>query len=123
MVCSENAKVIDAEELKESMNEECHNPTLERLMFLEVKPREGETSKIFPCLAEAWCEDPDANVKADPGLKFQIAVLQSTGGEFGMVKVLIPANELGVTKRIWDKPPTKGRREYVPFVQVEKGEQ
>lgn len=120
MVCFENAKVIDAEELKENLEEESMNPTLERLMFLEVRPKEGETSKIFPCFVEAWREDDHANVMADPGLVFLIDIMQSTGGEFGLIKVGIPAKELGVKKRIWDKPPTKGHREFVPWAVLEE---
>ena len=54
MTCTENAKVINAEELKEIIDEELTNPTVERLMFLETK-RDG--SKIFPCYVEAYGYD------------------------------------------------------------------
>ena len=120
MVCFENARVIDARELKESFEEKSMNPTLERLMFLEVRPKEGENGKIFPCLVEAWREDEGSKVMVDPGLIFLVDVLQSIGGEFNMVKVGIPANDLGVKMRIWDKPPTKGHREFVQWAVLEE---
>lgn len=122
MVYYENAKVIEADELKEIIDEETKNPTIERLMFIEAKSANGE-AKIFPCYLEAWGQEENAEVKSDPGLRFQIAIVQSMSGEFGMVRVVVMANELGVSKRIWDKPPTKGRREDIPFVAVEKGAQ
>ena len=117
MVYCENAKVIDAQELKEIIDEETTNPTIERLMFIEAKAANGET-KVFPCYLEAWGQEENAEVKADPGLRFKIAIVQSMGGEFGMVRVIVMANELGVTKRIWDKPPTKGLREDLPFAET-----
>ena len=122
MVYFENAKVIEADELKEIIDEQTTNPTIERLMFIEAKAAGGET-KIFPCYAIAWGEEENSELKVDPGLRFRIDIVQCAGGEFKMVEVVILANELGVSKRIWDKPPTKGRREYIPFASVEKGEQ
>ena len=120
MVCFENAKVIDAEELKESLLEESTNPTLERLMFLEVRPKDDKPGKIFPCFVEAWGEEENSEMKIDLGLRFQVCILQSSGGQFGLVRVIIPATDLGVRKRIWDKPPTKGHREFVPWAVLEE---
>lgn len=123
MVRFENAKVIEAEELKEIIEEESGNPTVDRLMFIETKAKNDIPSKVFPCYLEAWGQEENAEMKVDPGLRFQCCIMQSMGGEFGMVRVMILANELGVTKRIWDKPPTKGRREDTPWAAVEEGVQ
>lgn len=123
MVNMENAHVIEAAELKEIIEEESTNPTVERLMFIEVKSKDENPSKIFPCYMEAWGQEENAALLADPGLRFQCCIVQSMGGEFSMVRVVIMANELGVNKRIWDKPPTKGRREDTPWVAVEEGVQ
>ena len=120
MVCFENARVIEAEELKEIINEEYSNPTVERMMFIEVRPKDDKVGKIFPCFVEAWGEEENAEIKMDPGLRFQMAIVQSMGGEFGMVRVVVHANELGVNKRIWDKPPTKGHREFIPWAVLEE---
>lgn len=123
MVGFENAKVIEADELKEIIEEECTNPTMERLMFIETKGKEDIPGKVFPCFVEAWGQEENAEMKVDPGLRFQMCIIQSTGGNFGMVRVVVLANELGASKRIWDKPPTKGLREYIPWAAVEAGEQ
>ena len=117
MVYCENAKVIDPQELKEIIDEETKNPTIDRLMFIEAKAANGET-KIFPCYLVAWGEEENAAMKTNPGLRFMINITQCMNGEFGMVQVVVLANELGVTKRIWDKPPTKGLRESLPFAET-----
>lgn len=118
MVCFENAKVIGAEELKEIINEEYTNPTVERMMFIETKDKGEIPGKVFPCYLEAWSEESTGAVKVDPGLRFQVCIMQSKGGEFGLIRVIILANELGQTKRIWDKPPTKHRRNDTPWASV-----
>lgn len=123
MVCSEKAKVIEAAELKEMLDEEYSNPTVERLMFIETRGRDEFPGKLFPCFVEAWGEEENAEMKVDPGLRFQMCIMQSTGGEFALIRVVVLAKELGVNKRIWDKPPTKGLREYIPWAAVEAGEQ
>lgn len=123
MVMTENARVIGVEELKEILEEEYENPTVERLMFIETKGKEDKPGKIFPCFVEAWGEEENAEVKTDPGLRFQLCIIQSSGGEFGMVRVIVMANDIGVTKRIWDKPPAKGAREYIPWANLEEGVQ
>ena len=123
MVLSENARTIDAEELKEIIDEELSNPTIERLMFIETKAKNDIPGKVFPCYLVAWGEEENAEMKVDPGLRFRIDILQCSGGEFSIVQVVVMANELGVTKRIWDKPPTKGRKEYIPWATVAEGVQ
>ena len=119
MVVSNGAKVIEAEELKEIVDESTSNPTIDRLMFIEAKSSKTGESKIFPCFVEAYGMEENAEMKVDPGLRFQIAIVQSMNGEFSMVRVIVLANELGVTKRIWDKPPAKWLREETPFAPVE----
>ena len=119
MVVNNGAKVIEAEELKEIVDESTSNPTIDRLMFIEAKSSKTGESKIFPCFVEAYGMEENAEMKVDPGLRFQIAIVQSMNGEFSMVRVIVLANELGVTKRIWDKPPAKWLRDETPFAAVE----
>lgn len=119
MVVNNGAKVIEAEELKEIIDESTSNPTIDRLMFIEAKSSKTGESKIFPCFVEAYGMEENAEMKVDPGLRFQIAIVQSMNGEFSMVRVIVLANELGVTKRIWDKPPAKWLRDETPFAAVE----
>ena len=119
MVRFESAKVIDEEEIREMIEENYSNPTVERLMFIEAKERDDrKPSKIFPCYLENWGQmNPE-----DPKSAFYgMTIVQSMEGEFGMVRVRILASDLGVNKRIWDKPPTKSLRDETPW--VEKGVQ
>ena len=117
MVYSENAKIIEAEELKAIIEEEYSNPTIERLMFIETKETEKVPGKVFPCYLEAWAKDELGKEGQEAKLMFQICIAQCTGGNFGMLRVVINEDELGISKRIWDKPPTKGLREQYPFVE------
>lgn len=120
MVSVENAKLVHAEELKAFIDEEVSNPTVERLMFVEAQAAGGEgKTKIFPCYIEAWATDSRTNKDAVQKLMFQCSIVQSMGGEFGMLRVYIHEDELGVTKRIWDKPPTKGLRDETPWIATE----
>lgn len=119
MISYENAHLIEAEELKEFIEQDLGNPTIERMMFIEAKPKSGGASKVFPCYFNAWAEDEDAKVKADPGLRFLVDIVQFVDGEFKLLTVQIRAHEIGLTKRIWDKPPTKSLREETPWVEKE----
>ena len=115
MICFENAKVIDMNEIKEVVEEVYTNPTLERLMFIEGKEKDSnKPSKVFPCYLEAWgLLKPD-----DPATTFvQMTIVQSINNAFQLMTCRIPAFELGVTKRIWDKPPTKGLRCDTPWIE------
>lgn len=123
MVYSEGAKVIEANELVEIIEEEFSSPTVERLMFIETKGKDDVPGKIFPCYLEAWGKEENAEVKVDPGLRFQMAIAQYYSGEFSMIRVVVLASELGVTKRIWDKPPKKALRDETPWAAVEAGVQ
>lgn len=119
MVRFENAHVIEAEELKELIEEDYSNPTIDRMMFIETKQTEKMPGKVFPCFVVAYGQEENAEMKVDPGLRFRMYIAQSANGEFGLVEVIIMANELGITKRIWDKPPTKGLSENIPWVALE----
>lgn len=112
MTHTDGAKVLSVEEIKELMDEEYTNPTVDRLMFVETRGKDGQEGKLFPIYFEAWgyLDWDTANVKANPDMLFKACIVQSTGGEFGMVRVSIKMNDIGVTKRIWDKPPTSGLR-------------
>ena len=120
MTLTENAKVIGTEELKELIEEELTNPTIERLMFLEVK---GKENKLFPCYVEAWTYDDIRPQDDHKNVIFRVAITQSSGGEFGMVRVNMREQELGVLKRFWDKPPKKSLRDETPWVELKAGVQ
>ena len=122
MVCSESAKILDAQEIKEIIGEEYSNPTIERMMFIETKQNGEFPGKIFPCYMEAWAMEPgETDVEADH-LAFRCCIVQCMEGGFNMVRVHIRDFELGVTKRIWDKPPTKGLREDHPWMDTREAQ-
>lgn len=122
MVCTEGAKIIEAQELKEMMDEQSTNPTIERLIFIEAKAANG-TMKVFPCFAAGYSESKQEVPKKDI-LMFDLYLVQTLGnGTFGLLEVVVKEEELGVSKRLWDKPPTKGLREETPWVSLEKGVQ
>ena len=119
MVYSESAKLIGTDELKEIISEEYKNPTIERMMFIETKTTDKMPGKVFPCYMEAWAIEPgENNVEADE-LVFRACIVQCMDGGFNLLKVYLHDNELGVSKRIWDKPPTKGLRDETPWIATE----
>ncbi len=118
MVYSEGAKQIDVQEMKDAIEETMANPTIERLMFIETRDKEGVPGKVFPFYLVAWSlEKGKTNVEADHYL-FKADILQSIGGAFQMVEVIINSRDFGVNKRIWDKPPTKGLRDETPWLET-----
>lgn len=122
MVYTDGARLIGAEELKETLEEEYHNPTVERLMFIEAKAMNGEV-KVFPCFVAGYSEEKASKVEnKQPELAFYVYIVQAMGnGEFGLVQVRIMESEIGVSKRLWDKPPTKAMREIMAWVDPGKG--
>ena len=136
MVNFHKARVIEAEELKEMMDEsaefansetpkEKQNPSLERLMFIEAKTAKGTTS-IFPCFFAGYTYEREAKIpEAEaPKLMFDVYIVQCIGGKFGLLEVVIKEDELGNGKRIWDMPPTKEIREMTGWLPpVEAGVQ
>ena len=111
MTFVESAGLIeDFDEIKQIVSEEYANPTVDRMMFLETLPKEGQESKLFPCYIESWSEDKDGK------LSVQVCIIQSKGTEFAMVRVNIPQEEINIKKRFWDKPAKKAVREETPWV-------
>ena len=118
MVFTESAKVLTAQEIKETLEEESGNPTVERLFFLEVKGTEEKPSKVFPIYFESWGEIEENNMKQ---LVFRGYISQYTrNGGFGMIVVNILEQSLGHTRKIWDKPPTAGLRKDEPWIEDEE---
>ena len=113
MVYSAGAKIIDAEELKNMIEEECGSPVIEELVFLETRATENIPGKIFPCFLEAWGTE-----EGEEGVSFQCCVTQFAKGEYGLLRVRIHGSEIGVSKRFWDKPPTKALRDEHPFLET-----
>lgn len=111
MISLNNAEMISPEELVGLLKEECKNPTMERLMFIETKGdpiRPDKPGKIFPCYVAAYTEEPE--------LMFKVYLNQYANGEFQMVMVILPAKDMGVNKRLWDRPPTSMVREFTPWM-------
>ena len=122
MVYSEGAKLMDAQELVEHLEEKCSNPTIERLYFFETKAVNGDI-KVFPCLIAGYRKDAAEVPKADK-VQFIIFVVQGTGnGNFGLIALNLNEDEIGTKARIWDKPPKKALRDESPWAVVEKGVQ
>lgn len=126
MIYLENAKVMDAEEIKELMDEtsgDIHeegsakpNPVMDRLVFIEAKAVSGKML-VCPCFLGGYSEEPTVGPVANrPKLMFYIYIVQCMKGEYGLLQVGIKEEELGVSKRIWDRPPTKGLREETPWI-------
>lgn len=111
MVHTEGAKLMTVDELTDLMGEEFSNPTIDRMVFVETKAKDGKEGRLFPMLLEAWAYEDMSPVKAHASVMIRGCILQSKDGEFGMVRVAIRESELNETKRIWDKPPTKGLRD------------
>lgn len=114
MTYCENAALIDTiEELKQIVNEQFSNPTIDRLMFLETIGTEDKEGKLFPCYIESYTEEKGTD--GETLLSLQCVILQSSGQEFGMVRVNIPQEQINSAKRFWDKPPKKAVRDETPW--------
>ncbi len=134
MVSLHKAHVIDAQELKEMLDEsaefansetpkEKHNPALDRLMFIEAKSSKG-TMSVYPCFVAGYAYDREPKVPEaeSPKLLFDVYIVQCIAGKFGFLQVVIKEDELGNSKRFWDMPPTKDIREitaWIPPVEAE----
>lgn len=112
MVFTESAKPIGPNELREMLEEESANPTVERLVFMETRAKEGKPAKIFPLFVEAWAyEDESEKLNPNPKVAFKGCLMYIADGEFHAVQIMIHRWEFNLTKRIWDKPPAKGLRD------------
>lgn len=113
MVYFENASLMnDIQELKEIIEETFSNPTIERMMFIETKGKNGEEGKLFPCYLEEYVGTEEGEI-----LSFQCSILQYSMGLFGLVRVNLPVGDLNVAKRLWDKPPKKSVRDETPWIE------
>lgn len=114
MVFTESARVIGPMELREMMDEESGNPAVEREVFIETRAKEGNPSKVFPVFLEAYAyeyEDEAEKMKLNPKMVFKGCLMYVEGGEFHAVRIMLHSWEFNLTKRVWDKPPTKGLRD------------
>ena len=112
MVFTESARLIGPNELREMLEEESANPAVERLVFVETRAKEGKPARIFPVFVEAWAyEDESEKLNPNPRVAFKGCLMYIADGEFHAVQVMIHHWEFNLTKRIWDKPPTKGLRD------------
>ena len=117
MVFMENAGLVeDLEELKEFVKEQFNNPTVDRLMFIETKPKEDREGQLFPCYIKAVEVTPGKNEAEADKTKFICVIVQSTEGEYGLVEVRIPEEDVNTKSRFWDKPPKKAVRDETPWV-------
>ena len=118
MLFCEDAKVLDAMQLRDIISENKGNATVDCLVFLEAKTEIGKPSKIFPCYMTAWkAEDskPDRRDGRKP-LMFQCTLIEIRDGEFDLVKIIVHEDEFGIRKKIWDKPPAEKLRKDLPLV-------
>ena len=117
MVCFENAKMVSAEELKEILQDDgMGNATVEGLMFVETRETENQPGKVFPCYPVAFKEEEEE----EGHTTFMVYIVQFVQGAFQTLEVFLHEEEMGIKYRIWDKPPTKGLREYHPFVEAKE---
>ncbi len=112
MTYCNDARVLDAMELKELIEDDggATNPTINRLVFIEVKSIGGKQGRLYPCLVTSWGEDESmTSPMREDGrnwLVFKCSVIQSKDGTFSLVPVTLHEVDLTTEKRIWDKPPT-----------------
>ena len=110
MQFSNEAKVLDAQELREMMERNAINPTIGRLVFVEQMAVDNAAGKVFPCFLEAWTEDDTDNgpYKEDGSswLTFRCKIVHCNEDGFGIIEVFIHERDLGIKRRFWDKPPT-----------------
>lgn len=119
MVYMENAGLLeDIDELKDIVKETYNNPTIDRLMFLETKPKADREGQLFPCYIKTFEEvKGKTDVEADH-TNFICRIIQSKKGEFSLFEVRIPDTDLNVKLRLWDKPPKKAVRDETPWVEA-----
>lgn len=119
MVYMENAGLLeDIDELKDIVKETYNNPTIDRLMFLETKPKPDREGQLFPCYIKAFEEvKGKTNVEADH-TNFICVLIQAKGGEYAMAEVRIPDTDVNIKLRFWDKPPKKAVRDETPWVEA-----
>ena len=119
MIYYEDAKIVDAMELKNMVEMHCVNPTVEALRFIELKANGDNTTPLFPCFMEAWSEDDNPSINEREGRKwlmFKCTVIQYKDGEFETLPIYLHEKEFEIRKRVWDKPPTAALRKSKPFV-------
>lgn len=117
MVCTEKAEIMSMQDIVEMMEDEnLENVTVGGLMFIETKPKGDEDSKVFAMYPVGW-RVVEGEVPEKDKIELQATIIQFKGGEFGMIQVVLHEDEIGKSKRIWDKPPTKGLRKDTPWVE------
>ena len=118
MVYYDDARRLNAEELRNLTDSIGGNPTVERLVFLQVLPAGGKPARLFPCFLNAWAEDEKMRFPVREGggkwLMFSCAVVQCMDGEFTTVPVVIHETDLISRMCFWDKPPAVCRNLGMP---------
>lgn len=119
MVFTESAQLMTAQDLVDMINDGTGgNPTINDMVFIEVRTPDTEPSKVFPCYVTAWRDDHSEEKETGKVWKmFQADIIQMRDGEFGILKVFLHEQEFDSKKRIWDKPPTLRLRQDTPFVE------
>ena len=107
---SNSARVVPFEELMESFTKEFHNPTVQRLLYIEALGKDNTEGKIFPCWLEMYRTDKEGKVDM-----FQITIAQQVNGYFELLRVNMKTDDIGKNKRFWDLPPTDDLRKSMPF--------
>lgn len=127
MIRFENAKILSPEEIVDILEEECTSPAMERLFFIETKNKDEKDEKVhvWPCFIRSYATDkPKEEVKPPEVVKitgFEMYIVQSMKSQFGMLQVYVKTEELGVNKRIWDRPPMSRNAREEPWVPIVEG--
>ena len=119
MIYYDDAKILDAVEIKDILESAENNPTVDRLLFFFFLTT-GITGRVFPCFIEAWAEDDSVLFsQRNDGRKwlmFKCTIVQCKDGEYSALPVCIHESDLLSQKRIWNKPPTKALMTSQSFV-------
>ena len=115
MTFTENAKMVEPREICEMIEDSLENAVVNGMLFIETRAKGDTPSKVFPCYPVAWKEEEKEDGSTQ--LAFKVDIIQLVSGEFGIIQVVVHEDEIGITKRFWNKPPTKGLRDEHPFVE------
>ena len=111
------ARILEPEEIIEITTRECLNPCTERMVFIESRGQGDSPSRIFPCyvtnVGRKGSEDGEI-------IALEIVLVQMRDGEYMLLRIMAPFEQMGVKWRLWDQPPTAESIAAHPFVDGEQ---
>lgn len=120
MVYYEDAKLLDAMDLKKMIATHYCSPSVDRMIFMELNGRNGNSDTLLPCYMEAWTEDESSPQDRPDGRKwlmFKCTVIVYKDEMFTSLPIFLHEKEFRDWKRVWDKPPADSVRKSHPFVE------